>query len=192
MRTFDELEQAWATLPEAPRDVGTVRLICVRHASGDHLTPAWAEATLREGLAGDRWARRDPSKDPEGHAAVTLMHADVAALVADGQPMHTAGDNVYVDLDIGVANLPPGSLVAVGDAVLRVSEPPHTGCSTFSNRFGLDALRWVSTADGRARRLRGMNCSVERAGSIRVGDAITILSRGSVAAEPNEADAALA
>jgi MOSC domain-containing protein YiiM len=192
MRTFDELERALAATAPAPRDAGTVRLLCVRRASGDHLTPDAVEATLRDGLAGDRWASRERSKDPEGYSAVTLMNADVAALVADGQPIHTAGDNVYVDLDIGVDNLPAGSRLTVGDAILRVSEPPHTGCSTFRDRFGIDALRWVSTPLGRAQRLRGMNCSVERAGTIRVGDAIAVLDRPAAASEPSNADAALA
>ena len=177
MRTFDELEAAWSAAPPPPRDAGTVRLLCLRQPDGRHDTPAAAEATAGGGLAGDRWADRDPHADPDGATAVTLMNAMVAELVADGQPMDTAGDNVYIDLDIGIENLPAGSRLAIGTAILRVSEPPHTGCSTFRDRFGLDALKWVSTPAGRSRRLRGMNCSVERPGTIRVGDAVTVLQR---------------
>jgi MOSC domain-containing protein YiiM len=180
MRTFDELETAWTTADPPPRDVGTVRALCLRTGDGHHDTPPSVEATPADGLAGDRWAARDPGTDPHGATAVTLMNATAAMLVADGKPIDTAGDNVYVDLDIGVDNLPPGTRLAIGSAVLRVSEEPHTGCTRFRDRFGLDALRWVSTPEGRARRLRGMNCSVEQAGTIRVGDVATVAERPGV------------
>ncbi len=64
-----------------------------------------------------------------------------------------AGDQLYVDLDIGVDNLPAGSLLGVGSAVLEVTELPHTGCSKFSGRFGADALRFVNSSVGRPLRL---------------------------------------
>jgi MOSC domain-containing protein YiiM len=177
MRTIDELETAWSGGPTAPREAGTVRALCLRTSDGGHLTPGSVEATATDGLVGDRWTEREPGKDPDGATAVTLMNATVAELVADGQPIDTAGDNVYVDLDIGVENLPAGSRLAIGSALLRVSAEPHTGCTKFRDRFGLDALRWVSTAEGRAQRLRGMNCSVERAGTIRIGDPVRVLER---------------
>ncbi len=92
------------------------------------------------------------------------MNARVAALVARSPDRWgLAGDQLYVDLDIGVDNLPAGSLLGVGSAVLEVSELPHTGCSKFSGRFGLDALRFVNSSVGRSLRLRGMNASRGRA-----------------------------
>jgi len=177
MQSFDRLESAWSAAKPSPSDEGTVRVLCLRTGDGHHEVPEAVEATERHGLAGDRWAQRDAGKDPEGATAVTLMNATVAGLVADGQPMHTAGDNIYVDLDIGIENLPPGTRLAIGSAVLRVSDQPHTGCEKFRDRFGLDALRWVSTPEGRARRLRGVNCSVERPGTIRIGDAVAVIER---------------
>jgi MOSC domain-containing protein YiiM len=191
MRTLDELESAWAAAAPPPTDAGTVRAICLRRADGRHDAPNTAEATVGGGLTGDRWADREPGKDPDGATAVTLMSVLAAELVADGQPIQTAGDNVYVDLDLAVANLPPGTRLAIGDVILRVSEEPHTGCSKFRDRFGLDALKWVSTPAGRADRLRGMNCSVERAGTVRVGSAITVLERASHGTG-GDADAAVA
>jgi MOSC domain-containing protein YiiM len=178
MRTIDELEAALAVGPPAPRDAGPVRLHCVRKGDGIHETPDAVEITARDGLRGDRWANRRPGSDPDGATAVTLMNANVAALVAhDTQPLHAAGDNLLVDLDIGVDALPAGSQLAIGNAILRVSEQPHTGCATFSGKFGLDALKWVSTPEGRHRRLRGVNCSVERPGTVRVGDTIRVITR---------------
>ena len=171
--TIDDLESAWQAATPAPRDSGTVRLICLRKGEGRHETPDEAEIAPGIGLVGDRWSDREPGRDPDGYSAVTLINATVAELLAgDHQPQHAAGDNLHVDLDIGIDALPPGTLLRVGSAVLRVSEEPHTGCSTFSGKFGLDALKWVSTPDGRRRRLRGVNCSVIEGGTVRIGDAV--------------------
>lgn len=187
MRTLDQLEAAWASRTPAPRDEGTVRLLCVRKGGGVHETPDAVEITARHGLRGDRWEDRKPGTDPDGATAVTLIDAHVAELVADGElPLHAAGDNMVVDLDIGLDALPAGSRLAIGEAILRVSEQPHTGCATFSGKFGLDALKWVSTPEGRQRRLRGVNCSVERPGTVRVGDRIDVISR-LASDEPDEA-----
>lgn len=177
MRTLAELESGWQALPPPPRSAGTVRLLCVRKGDGLHETPDAVEITSSHGMLGDRWAEREPGTDPDGNSAITLMSASaIGLLAADRLPLHAAGDNLVVDLDLSVEALPAGTRLAVGDAVLRVSEEPHTGCSTFRDRFGLDALKWVSTPSGRALRLRGMNCGVVRAGTVRVGDEIRVLS----------------
>lgn len=176
MRTLDELESAWRGRPAPPSGTGSVRLLCLRQDGGTHRTPDAVRVTEHGGLAGDRWADRDPDSDPAGATAVTLINATVAELVAAGaQPLDAAGDNIHVDLEIGVDALPAGSRLLVGQAILRVSEQPHTGCTKFRDRFGLDALKWVSTPVGRARRLRGVNCSVVRGGTIRVGDQVSVL-----------------
>lgn len=173
MRTFEQLESGWAELPPPPRGAGTVRMLCLRKGGGVHETPHAVEITLRHGVRGDRWAERQSGFDPDGYSAITLMNATAAELVAAGAaPLHESGDNVFVDLDLSVEALPAGTRLAIGDAVLQVSVEPHTGCSKFRDRFGLDALKWVSTPSGRARRLRGVNCSVVRAGAVRVGDSI--------------------
>ena len=178
MRTIDQLEAAWAERTPAPDDAGTVRLLCVRKGNGVHETPEAVEVTAAAGLRGDRWAWRKPGSDPDGATAVTLINATVAELVADAElPLDAAGDNLVVDLDISVGALPAGSRLAIGSAILRVSEEPHTGCSTFRDKFGLDALKWVSTPAGRADRLRGVNCSVLRDGTVHVGDRIEVLER---------------
>ena len=172
MRTFDELEALWSAAAPPPRERGTVRLLCVRRAPSEHVTPEAVEVTVEEGLVGDRWSRAtDHQPDPE--AQVTLMMAGVAELVAAGeQPLHEAGDNILVDYDISVDNLPAGSRLRIGEAVLEVSVSPHTGCSKFSGRFGQDALRWVNWRYWRERRLRGVNCRVISSGTVRLGDSI--------------------
>ena len=172
MRTFDELEALWSAAPPQPRERGTVRLLCVRREPSEHETPDAVEVSLEEGLVGDRWSR-STNRAPDPDAQVTLMMAGVAELVAAGiQPLDEAGDNILVDFDISVENLPAGSRLQVGDAVLEVSATPHTGCSKFSGRFGQDALRWTNSPRWPERRLRGVNTRVVKAGTVRVGDSV--------------------
>ena len=133
----------------------------MRKGEGRHETPDMVQITPGLGLVGDRWSQRGAGKDPDGYSAVTLMNATVAELLTAGrQPLDAPGDNLHVDLDISVEALPAGTRLRAGSAVLEVSAQPHTGCSTFSGKFGLDALKWVSTPEGRQRRLRGVNCAV--------------------------------
>jgi MOSC domain-containing protein YiiM len=179
MRTFDELESLWATVPAPPRERGTLRLVCRRVEPGVHETPDEAQLSVEAGVVGDRW---NPSRDPDREAQVTLMNATVAELVAAGrQPLHEAGDNLLVDFDIGFDNLPPGSRLRIGQAVLEVTAEPHAGCSKFSERFGQDALRWVNWRHWRERRLRGVNTRVIEGGTIRVGDEIELVASGLLA-----------
>jgi MOSC domain-containing protein YiiM len=179
MRTFEELESLWATVPAPPRERGTLRLVCRRLEPGVHETPLEADLSVEVGLVGDRW---DSARDPDREAQVTLMNATVAELVAaDRQPLHEAGDNLLIDFDIGYDNLPPGSRVRIGQTVLEVTASPHTGCSKFSERFGQDALRWVNWRHWRERRLRGVNTRVIEGGTIRVGDEVTRITAGAPA-----------
>src|SRR5918992_1028670 len=139
MRTFDELEALWTAMTPQPRDRGAVRLLTVRREPGVHETPASVAVTTDGGLEGDRWAFGWRERDPDREAQVTLMNAAVTELVAAGrEPLHEAGDNILVDFDISVENLPPGSRLRIGEAFLEISETPHTGCSKFAARFGQD------------------------------------------------------
>jgi MOSC domain-containing protein YiiM len=184
MRTFDELESLWSGVPAPPRERGSVRLVCLRVEPGVHRTPAEVQVTVEDGVVGDRWALA-PERDPEREAQVTVMNATAAELVAAGaQPLHEAGDNLLVDFDIGFDNLPPGSRIRVGEAILEITATPHTGCSKFAGRFGQDALRWVNWRHWRERRLRGVNCRVVEGGTIRVGDPIERLHTPHAAVEP--------
>ena len=160
---------------DAPPDGGRLVLIVRRPAVGERELPAEAVLSRETGLAGDNWLARGNRTTPDGSAdpdrQITVMNARVAELVAGGTDrMALCGDQLYVDLDISVDNLPPGSLLAVGQAVLRVSEAPHTGCAKFLERFGAEAMRFVNGRIGRQLRMRGMNTRVVAPGTIRLGD----------------------
>ena len=172
-----QLEESLDHIRNAPSDAGTVELIARRPAVDERevLREAWLDVS--NGLEGDTWRARGSSRTPDGgpnpEAQLTVMNARAAAAVAgDRERWPLAGDQLYVDFDISVSNLPPGSRVQIGSAVLEFSATPHTGCAKFSARFGVDALKFVNSPSGRELRLRGANCRVIVAGTVRPGDAI--------------------
>ena len=171
MRSFEELERLWHEDPAASRTGGRVRLICVRKPEGMKECPERVAVSTERGVEGDRWADK-PGRDPE--AQVTIMTTRVAELIAgDHTPLAAAGDNFLVDLDLAEAQLPAGTRLRLGGALLEVSATPHTGCKKFRERFGMDALRWVN--DHQERRLRGMNCRVLESGEVALGDRLEIV-----------------
>ena len=105
------------------------------------------------------------------------MQIDVAELIANGQPLTLFGDNLFLELDLSAANLPPGSRLRAGTATLEVTPEPHDGCRKFRERFGDAALRLVSRRDLRHLNLRGVYLQVVEAGEIAVGDPVQVLSR---------------
>jgi MOSC domain-containing protein YiiM len=171
------LEQSLDHIRAAPADGGTVELIARRPAVDQRevLTEAWLDD--RDGLAGDTWRIRGSSRTADGganpEAQMTLMSARAAAAIAgERERWPLAGDQLYVDLDLSLANLPAGSRIQIGSAVVQLSEAAHTGCAKFSARFGNDAMRFVNSSVGRELRLRGANCRVVVAGTVRTGDPI--------------------
>jgi MOSC domain-containing protein YiiM len=157
----------------SPRVAGTLEMIVCRPGEDERNVVEAAGLDTVAGLVGDNWATRpNPSLD----AQVTLMNARAADLIAESRDRWSlAGDQLFVDFDLAVDTLPPGAMVRIGAAVVEISALPHTGCQKFSQRFGVDALRFVNSEEGKALRLRGVNARVARAGMVRLGDVITVL-----------------
>lgn len=160
-------------LPRSPRDEGRVALCVLRTGQGKRATPARVELQPGAGVVGDAWL---------GHAhslpgnEVALMNAHLLRAVCEGDDarMPLSGDNLLVDLDLSEANLPVGTLLHVGEALLRVSELPHRPCGKFVLRFGARAAKRVARANRRGLRGRGVLCTVERGGGVAVGDTIRV------------------
>ena len=161
---------------QSPADTGVLELIVRRPDTDEREILDRGELDLVAGLVGDNWNTRGASKP--GAAAdlerqLTVTNARLMALVA-GERRHwpPAGDQLYVDLDLSEDNAPPGTRLAIGAALIEVTEPPHTGCKKFAQRYGLDALKFINSPLGKRLRLRGINARVIRPGTIRAGDTV--------------------
>jgi hypothetical protein len=171
------LEAGLDEVRRSPKDNGRLELIVRRPAVGERESVDEAGLDAEEGLVGDCWRARGSSSTEDGSAnpkaQLTLTNARLMALVA-GSPKRRelAGDQLYVDLDLSAENVPAGTRLAIGSAVVEVTDLPHTGCRKYLDRFGKDALRFISSQAGRELNLRGVNARVVVSGTVRAGDEI--------------------
>ncbi len=173
--TAPELEAGLDDIRQSPKEAGRLALIVRRPQVEVREALAEGELDLAEGLVGDTWKMRGSSRTPDGSAhpemQLNIMNARVIALLAeDADRWQLAGDQLFLDLDLSGDNLPPGTQLALGAAVIEITDQPHRGCAKFSARFGPDALKFVNSAVGRELNLRGVNARVIQPGVIRVGD----------------------
>ena len=171
------LEDGLSTIHHAPQDAGTVELIVRRPIPEEREVVEEAQLDPTAGLVGDCWRERGSraTHDRSAHLdmQLTMMSARAAALIAGNhERWPLAGDQLYVDLDLSAANLPPGTLLEVGSAKIEITDQPHTGCGKFVRRFGLDAMRFVNTPVGRELNLRGIYARIVIGGTVRSGDPI--------------------
>lgn len=174
--SLSELEAGLDHIRQSPKDEGRLRLIVRRPAVDEREAVTGCEINPIEGLVGDNWKMRGSRHTADGsanpNAQITVMNARVIALLAQSEERwQLAGDQLFVDMDLSNENLPPGTRIEIGTAVIEVSAEPHTGCKKFAERYGTDATKFVNSKEGKRLRLRGINARVIRAGTIRVGDA---------------------
>ena len=177
MRHLDsiELEAGLAHIRNAPKDKGVVELIVRRPDTDQREVLNEAQLDLVNGLIGDNWSVRGSRSTEDGSAhpdmQLNVMNSRVISLIAqEKENWSLAGDQLYLDLDISAENLPIGSRLSIGSAVIEVTPPPHTGCRKFVSRFGLQAMMFVNSELGRELRLRGLNAKVIQSGTVRTGD----------------------
>ena len=173
--TPGELEAGLDDVRLAPPDEGLLELIVRRPAVGEREVMDEAVLDLEEGLLGDNWSSRGRSggRPANTDAQITVMSSRAAALAArERERWPLAGDQLYVDLDLSAENLPPGTRLQVGAAVIEVTGEPHTGCKKFAQRFGLGTLEFFNSPEGRALNLRGINTRIVQPGAVRVGEVV--------------------
>ena len=175
--TIAELEEGLGTIRQAPQTEGVLEMIVRRPDVGVREMIDEGRLDPAEGLVGDNWKDRTRARSrdrlPNPDTQLNIMSARVIALLAQEKARWPlAGDQLFVDLDLSAANVPPGTRLAIGSAVVEVSEEPHTGCGKFVSRFGIDATQFVNSALGRELQLRGINARVVQSGTIRVGDVV--------------------
>ena len=179
----EALEAGLDHIRRSPQVEGTLDLIVRRPNAGAREVLQAGELDVAHGLVGDTWSTRGSSRTPRGAShldmQLNIMNARVIDLLAqDRSRWALAGDQLFVDLDLSAANLPAGTRLAVGSALVEVTAQPHTGCRKFADRFGLAAMKFVNTPTGRQLNLRGINAKVVQGGAIRVGDPVRKLVQG--------------
>jgi hypothetical protein len=173
----EQLEAGLDEIRRSPTDRGRVELVVRRPAVGEREVLAEGQLDTAVGLVGDTWPLRRSTRTSDGSPhpdmQLNVMNARTVALLA-GSPERRAlaGDQLYLDLDLSEANLPAGTRLELGSAVIEVTEQPHTGCAKFSQRFGREALRFVNSEAGKTLRLRGLNARVVVPGVVREGDEV--------------------
>lgn len=178
---IEEMQAGLAHIRQAPKDCGVVALIVRRPTVDEREVLTEGQLTVGDGLVGDGWRARRSTSTPDGSAnpemQLNLMGSRVVALLAqEKERWPLAGDQLFLDLDLSEENLPPGTRLALGTAVIAITAPPHLGCKKFAARFGPHAVPFVNSPEGRRLHLRGLNAKVIQPGLVRVGDAVRKLA----------------
>ncbi len=167
--TTGEIEAGLAEVLESPNDHGVLRLIVRRPQENEREILDVGELDVVKGLVGDNWL----TDDGNAEAQLALMNARIAALLAEGEErLKLAGDQLFVDLNLAGENLPAGTRLAIGSAIIEITSEPHNGCRKFVARFGLDAMKFVNSPVGKQFHLRGIYAKVVKSGTIRAGDLV--------------------
>jgi MOSC domain-containing protein YiiM len=175
--SLDELKESLSEILQSPKDRGILRAIVIRPETDARVSLEQCELSPEGGVHGDNWAKGCwmslPDGRPHPDVQVTIMNARTLALIAQAQERWPlAGDNLVVDLDLSGDNLPAGTRLSAGSALLEITPVPHNGCKKFAERFGIDATRFVNSRDGKQVHLRGIYARIVEPGVITVGDTI--------------------
>ncbi len=175
--TLEDLYTKLEHIQQSPKDSGRVELIVRRPTTEEREVTTQGRLIPSAGLEGDNWRARGSTSMPDGsanpEAEITLMNTRVIqALTQDETRWSLAGDQFFVDFDLSEENIPAGSRLVIGSAIVEVSPLPHNGCKKFSARFGVDALKFISMAENKPLRMRGINAKIIQAGEVKQGDLI--------------------
>lgn len=174
-KTMEELKAGLPEILKSPQDNGEVKAVVVRPGSCERNMVPSCDVSLEGGVLGDHWAKgcwkTTDDGEPHPDVQICIMNSRCIELIAGDQSNWApAGDNLFVDMDLSPENLPPGQRVAVGSAIIEITDTPHKGCQKFIDRYGRDACVFVNLGDGDKYKLRGIYARTFEAGTISVGD----------------------
>ena len=175
--SMTELNDGLAEILRSPKDRGVLRAIVIRPEIDARVSMPHCELSPDGGVHGDRWAKGCwmslPDGRPHPDVQVTIMNARTVALIAqDETRWPLTGDNLFVDLDLSADNLPPGTRLSAGSALLEITAVPYKGCRKFVERFGVDATRFVNSREGLRLHLRGIYARIVEPGTVTLGDTV--------------------
>ena len=167
--TTEEIEKGLSEVIESPKDNGVLNLIVRRPQEDEREVLETGELDTEKGLVGDDWLTDDGNYDTQ----LAIMNSRIVALLAQGENRRKlAGDQLFIDLDLTDENLPAGTRLAIGSAIIEITPQPHNGCKKFVERFGLEAMKFVNSPTGKHYHLRGIYAKVVQSGTIRQGDLV--------------------
>lgn len=173
--TREELDAALPHVLAAPKDKGEIETLCRRPAEGEREFVESLEMTPEDGIIGDRWKWKtwmhldDGSPDPR--VQVCILPKRILDLVwRDRENTPYPGDSIIVDMDLSEANLPAGTRLQAGSAVLEVTDVFNYGCPKWLKRYGLPSLKWLNEEQNKPLRLRGLLAQVVEAGTLNKAD----------------------
>ena len=175
--TLAELEAGLHNVFRSPKDNGVLQMIVARPNLGEREILETGELDLEKGLIGDNWKTRGSSRTTDGFGhpemQLNIMNSRAAALISNTKERwQLAGDQLFIDLDLSEENLPPGSRLEIGSAIIEITSIPHNGCKKFTERFGIEAVKFVNSEIGKRLHLRGLNAKIVKAGTIKTDDLV--------------------
>ena len=178
--SFDECQAALANVITAPKDNAIIHQLCVRPDFAQRIFPKDVSLSRDRGIEGDgRWLTKPWLKLANGEPDPSIQVCIISQRVMDlcwrnrESNIHP-GDLFAVDMDLGEENLPAGTLLSAGSAILEVSDVFNNGCVKWRKRYGTDSYKWINLCQHRHLRLRGILCKIVQDGVICVGDRLKI------------------
>ncbi|MFT3781378.1 MAG: hypothetical protein QM790_05120 [Nibricoccus sp.] len=175
--TFDELNRRYAAIPALPKNDARVEALCVRPDLGAREIREEIDFDPVHGAIGDRWERKTwmylPDGKPDPRVQIAICNAQVIAMLQElTETNHHPGDTLFTNLDLSHANLPRGSKLQVGNAIIEISDVENDACMKFAKHHGSVVLDWIRLPQNRPLRLRGAFAKVSVGGKVRIGDVI--------------------
>ena len=178
--TTEEIEQAMPLVFAVPKDNGRLEMIVRRPKTNKREIVECGVLDIEHGLVGDNWLTRGSSRTHNGlghpEMQLNLMNYRFAVLIAGSRErVPLAGDQLFVDLDLSGDNLPPGTRLSIGEALIEITAIPHLGCKKFVERFGLAAMKFANSEFGCKHNLRGVNAKIIKNGLIKNADPLRLV-----------------